>query len=207
MNADGCADERDVVRLETDTATLRASLEALSAEFRAEVRRIDQVATLREEGVGVALTSAEKAVVAALAAADKATNKAEAGTRQSFKEVNEFRRALEELQKLMATRREMEDYKTLTTQRLDELAKQIVTLGSRLDTAPEVRALMQRADLTQGRSGGAHDTRESFRATSVALISFVGLIVVLATFYFSRTTPASKPPTVIVNVPKTTTTP
>jgi hypothetical protein len=178
MNDKGHADERDLQRID-------ARLEALKASFESEIRRLDQVIALGEKGVN-----------AALAAADKATEKAEKNTEESFSKVNEFRGALEDLGRLMATRREVEDFKESYRTAHDVLRSSIVALGTRLDTAPEVRALAARADVGQGERSGAVERSNTSRA-NVALwvaLAGVGLAALLGILaYTHNTTPAAPP--------------
>lgn len=155
----------------TDSSAIQQSVAALGERLAVEIKRIDQVNNLQKESVGVALVAAEKAVNAALAAADKATEKAEMGTRESFAKVNEFRGALEDLGKTMATRRELE-----------ALRDTVVLLTSRLDRSPEIHALTTRADLTQGKSAGIGASM-GFAQWAVLLASgLIGLYVALHGF-------------------------
>jgi hypothetical protein len=189
MNDKGHADERDLQRID-------ARLEALKASFESEIRRLDQVIALGEKGVNAALIAAEKAVGAALAAADKATEKAEKNTEESFSKVNEFRGALEDLGRLMATRRELEDFKESYRVAHETLRSSIIGLGTRLDTAPEVRALVSRADIGQGERSGAVERTNTSRA-NVALwvaLAGVGLAALLGILaYTHNATPAAPP--------------
>jgi hypothetical protein len=187
VNENGQADDRDVARLEAETRALRAFTEA-------EVRRLDQVIALGEKGVNVALIAAEKAVGAALAAADKATEKAEKNTEDSFAKVNEFRGALDDLGKQMATRRELADFKDAYALAHESLRTQLVNLGSRLDTAPELRALSARADVGMGERSGAAERAVSTRANVALWVALAGVFLaailgVLA--YTHKTTPAA----------------
>jgi hypothetical protein len=187
MNDKGHADERDLQRID-------ARLEALRASFESEIRRIDQVISLGEKSVNVALIAAEKAVNAALAAADKATDKAEKNIEDSFAKVNEFRGALDDLGRLMATRRELEDFKDTYASAHDTVRNDIVALGTRLDTAPEIRALASRADVGQGERSGAVERTNAARA-SIALwvaLASVGLAAILGVLaYTHHTTPTA----------------
>lgn len=135
-------------------AQLQSDVAALSEKLSGEVKRIDQAFTLQKEAVGTALVAQEKAVAAALMAADKATEKDQNATREKFSAVNEFRGALDDLSKTMATRREMEDFRKGMDITIDGLKIQTNVLGSRLDRAPELRALEERTSLAQGRSAG-----------------------------------------------------
>jgi hypothetical protein len=176
VDGNGRADERDVARLD-------AEIQALRASYEGEIRRLDQVIALGEKGVNVAMVAAEKAVAAALAAADKATEKAEKNTEDSFNKVNEFRGALDDLGRLMATRRELEDYKEAQTLVTETMRREIVGLGSRLDTAPELRALTSRADLQQGVQNGIQLTYGSLLGLIAAASSIIGAVIFVATHH------------------------
>ncbi len=170
MNDRGQADERDVARLD-------AEIHALKASFESEIRRLDQVIALGEKGVNVALIAAEKAVNAALAAADKATEKAEKNTDDSFAKVNEFRGALDDLGRLMATRRELEDFKEAQATAIDTMRTQIVGIGTRLDTG---------AGAITGRQAGQTALRLTAGAVMAAIT--LGVLIITLAIYATRST-------------------
>jgi hypothetical protein len=180
-----------------DVDRLDARLAELAASFESEIRRLDQVIALGEKGVNVALIAAEKAVGAALAAADKATEKAEKNTEESFAKVNEFRGALDDLSRTMATRRELESAVAQLTAVDEQSRHERQEFRSRLDVGPVgLAALAGRAEFNQGAQVGAVERTNTARA-NVALwvaLAGVGLAAILGVLAYTHKTPTTTSP-------------
>lgn len=163
----------------TDIPAMQVELSALRATLESELKRIDQLNTAQKEGVSVALIATEKTMNAVLAAADRAADKVESTTRESFAKVNEFRNALDDLGKTMATRRELEDFKTEARRLIEDITARITAIGSRIDTSPELHALTQRADILQGKSGGIGTTITFMQGLVLLVIALIGAYATL----------------------------
>jgi hypothetical protein len=155
--------EATMLARETITTTLTTNLqEELDRRFRATE---DLLATLAAERV-------------------RAIEKFEASVDYRFQSVNEFRKALDELSKQMATRRELENLiagiKSENAVALSaanavtgEHGKQIDILRSRLDVGPtELRTLAERSNLSLG-------AERRSQQVSAAVIGWAGVAVVL----------------------------
>lgn len=103
-----------------------------------------------------------------------AQDKFEASVRGEFVKVNEFRGALEDLGKNMATRRELETAIGNITTTTCDLAKQISDLRSRVDVGPTgLQTLQSRIDTTTGVKQGAEENW----AKIVGIIAVTGVII------------------------------
>jgi hypothetical protein len=107
-------------------------IQSLERLFKAEIRRLDE-----------ALAAQDRAVVLLNTANQIAQDKFEATVERDSVKQNEFRGSLDDLSKLMATRRETETAFASMGQRVDDQAKQIGDLRSRLDVGPAGLASIQ----------------------------------------------------------------
>lgn len=113
---------------------------------------------------------------------EKALTKFEATVSERFKQVNEFRSALEDLGKTMSTRREVEDYKHATSERLESVNKQIVQIGSRIDTGnPAFTTLQQQVAAEAARAGGLSDGAKMLAAVLAAVLVMLGIYAAIKT--------------------------
>ncbi len=108
-----------------------------------------------------------------------------------FSQVNEFRGALDDLSKDMATRRELEaaisNIKGETAVALasanaktDQQASELATLRSRLDVGnPEVRLLQSRADRDTGETNRTKEIIAYAFAVVTVAVSLTGIIAIL----------------------------
>lgn len=95
-----------------------------------------------------------------------------------FKQVNEFRSALDDLGKQMATRREMETAVGALATRLDDQQKQLGELRSRLDVGPpQLEQLEAYHYQQQGRQQGVGVSATVLAAISGIAIAAITLIV------------------------------
>lgn len=129
-------------------------------------------------------------IQSALEAALRASDKFEETVKARFTQVNEFRAALDDLGKQMATRREMETAVTnladniekARTERqrsIEELQAAIQELRSRLDTGTDLRHLQARLDLDTGRNEGVKASWGNMAALIAAAATTLGIVIVL----------------------------
>lgn len=134
------------------------------------------------------------AIEAALIAAQRATDKFEVSVHDRFAQVNEFRAALDDLGKQMATRRETEAQMHNLAENIDkarnerqhqieELRSTLQELRSRLDTGTDLRNLQARIDQTQGRTEGAKMTWGAMAGLLAAAATGLGIVIILANLY------------------------
>lgn len=115
-------------------------------------------------------------VKAALDAERRGQDKFEHTVEKQFAQVNEFRGALDDLGKSMATRRELETLSSSVSETLKEIQVQISELRSRLDIGPQGLATLQsRADLLAGRDQGVTTSAKII----VAAITLVGTMLAM----------------------------
>jgi tetrahydromethanopterin S-methyltransferase subunit B len=97
-------------------------------------------------------------------------------TESDFVKTNEFRGALDDLGRNMATRRELESSIKNVNELYKELSKQVSDLRSRLDIGPaELAELQRRIDTSSGKSAGLN-------AFWGYLVGVVGLIIAIISF-------------------------
>lgn len=129
-----------------------------------------------------------------------AQEKFEATVTARFSAVNEFRAALDDLGKQMATRRELEQTKATSNERYDDLLRQFGDMRSRLDKGPEgLTALTARADVGTGTELGAQKFRTNLFAGLGALATVIAVVVAANTYTGHNDAPAVT--TVTVTVP------
>jgi len=101
--------------------------------------------------------------------------------RRDQEKANEFRSALDDLSKTMATRRELESAQTAGNNRIDGLVKDVGDLRSRLDIGPAGLAPLQAYQHQQeGRKEGIGASVGLIVTIVTVTGGIVGLIVVLA---------------------------
>ena len=145
-------------------------IEALQRLIDAQIRRLDE-----------ALAAQDRAVVLLNTANQIAQDKFEATVERDSVKQNEFRGALDDLSKTMATRRELEQSQTIGLSRYEELVKQIQELRSRLDVGPLGLAQVQTAQaIAQGRQQGVGVSAGFIVAAVTIGIALVGITVAIA---------------------------
>ena len=101
--------------------------------------------------------------------------------RRDQEKANEFRSALDDLSKTMATRRELESAQLNGGNRIDTLVKDVGDLRSRLDIGPAGLAPLQAYQQQQsGRQEGAKQSQATLYALLGGFATVIGLIVVLS---------------------------
>ncbi len=140
-------------------------INALSRYFSAELKRIEAV-----------IAGQERAVTLLGTANQIAQDKFEATVRDGFVKQNEFRGSLDDLGKTMATRRETEVTNLSTVARLDDLAKQLGDLRSRIDVGPaQLANLQSRADTQAGQQQGSQLTQANLLALIVGIAAVAAI--------------------------------
>lgn len=130
-------------------------------------------------------------IQAALESALRATDKFEETVKERFAQVNEFRAALDDLGKQMATRREMETAvgnlaeniekaRNERQNQIEELRTGLQELRSRLDTGTDLRHLQTRLDLDAGRNEGVKASWGNMAALIGVTATILGIVIVLA---------------------------
>lgn len=99
----------------------------------------------QKEAVGTALIAAEKAVNAALAASEKAVIKAETASEKRFENVNEFRAALSDQQRLFMPRSEAEAISMAQAMKFQSDVKSL---------HDKIEGIEKRLNTSEGRGGG-----------------------------------------------------
>lgn len=156
---------------------------AVDRLFRAEIRRLDE-----------ALVAQDRAVVLLNTANQIAQDKFEATVERDSVKQNEFRGSLDDLSKLMATRRETEsalaainarvdELTKMETVRLEEYGKQLGDIRSRLDVGPAGLAAIATQQATQqGRQQGVQLAASNL----YLLLGIVAAVAALAGHFFAR---------------------
>lgn len=187
-------DEREkaaaALRNEQERALDRAAVERENAAQNLRVELARAIAEgddrLREH-----IANQVAQVQASLVAAQRASDKFEETVQARFAQVNEFRAALDDLGKQMATRREMEtavanltdniEKARIERQRsIEELQQSVQELRSRLDTGTDLRHLQTRIDLGEGRTQGTRATWGNMAALIGVAATALGIIIVLS---------------------------
>lgn len=120
-----------------------------------------------------------------------AQNKFEHSVEGRFATVNEFRSALDDLGKQMATRRELEaavgnltdNVEKARNERqiqIEEMRATVTELRSRLDSGTDLRALQSRLDTSTGEKAGARLTYGAMAGLLAAFATIIGLLVIAA---------------------------
>lgn len=111
-----------------------------------------------------------------------AQDKFERSVESRFMQVNEFRAALDDLSKQMATRRELESALATTTERDEARSKEIADLRSRLDIGPlGLSSLQSRVDQRQGQVEGSRLTVASFGTIAALAVALISTAIAIAT--------------------------
>ena len=144
----------------------------------------------RQFGHAAELRRADQEALALLGVANqRAQDKFEESVTTRFVQVNEFRGSLDDLSKGMATRRETEATFAAITARIDDMAKQIGDLRSRIDVGPAgLQTLQSRVDTSGGRQQGVTSTQQ-------LLIALAGILIAFAVYWGNH----QKPTPVVVN--------
>jgi len=101
--------------------------------------------------------------------------------RRDQEKANEFRSALDDLSKTMATRRELEAAQVSGNARIHALVKDVGDLRSRLDIGPAGLAPLQAYQAQQsGRQEGSKQNQAALYAMLGGFATIIGLIVVLS---------------------------
>lgn len=162
--------------------------EKAAANLRVELARsIDEGDARLREHIMNQVSQIQSALEAALRASDKFEDTVSA----RFTQVNEFRAALDDLGKQMATRRELEtavsnladniEKARIERQRaIEELQSGIQELRSRLDTGADLRHLQTRIDLGEGRDQGQKATWGNMAALIGVAATGLGIVIVLS---------------------------
>jgi len=159
-------------RFNAAETALTAAKEALDSKMKAG----DQELLSHIQAQRVSVDAALKSLQELDRERDKAQNKFESNVHDRFATVNEFRAALEDLGKTMATRRETEDLKKTTDQRFDEVSKQLVGFGSRLDIGnPAINTLQTAYAAQQARAGGMSDGMKALAAVLSTTLVMIGI--------------------------------
>lgn len=104
-----------------------------------------------------------------------------ADVKDRFASVNEFRNALDDLGKQMATRRELEGSQVTNNEKHESLQKQITELTRRLDVGPEgLRQLQTGADVARGRQTGIGTSAVVIVGAVTLVSTILGIVIVLA---------------------------
>jgi hypothetical protein len=163
--------------------------------------KIDALARLTEAGFERIDARHEDFVVRmelTRAAAQLAQDKFEATVERDSVKQNEFRGSLDDLSKLMATRRESETAFQSVNNRIDDLVKQVGDLRSRLDVGPiGLQQLQGRIDVSAGEREGA-DRQRMF------IMALVGLVITVLVFWGATHTSRPVVVTPTVTVPAST---
>lgn len=175
--------EKDRALQQADRERERAA-NALRVELARSIDEGD--ARLREH-----IQNQVAAIQAALVAAQRAIDKFEETVTARFQQVNEFRSALDDLGKTMATRRELETAvnnlaeniekaRSERQHQIEELRSMLQEMRSRLDTGTDLRSLQARLDLGQGVREGSKATWGNIAALIAGTATILGIIIVLA---------------------------
>lgn len=149
--------------MEGEDIIARERIAALDRLLLTEIKRLEE-----------RLESAQRAVALLGAASDLAQDKFEVSVAARFLSANEFRSSLTDLSALMATRRELEAFVTISNTRHETAMKDLGDLRSRIDVGPPVLTELQR--LADRESGG----REQHQLNTTNLYLFVGAAVAVA---------------------------
>jgi hypothetical protein len=158
---------------EVEDGIARERIAALDRILNAEISRLDQQHEAQVHTVRIVRDSDHTAFDAF-----------KRETADRFNQVNEFRSALDDLGKTMATRRELEANDALSGTRYDEIQKQLTELRSRLDRGPaELSTIVQQQAIAQGRQQGTAATANMLYLVSVVVITAISAVaaVLIAT--------------------------
>ncbi len=156
-------DRRITDAVENLDARCNERFERLAVELRA-LDRLSEEKFVKHKTM---LEAQAEKVALALAASDKAISKSETSSDERFRSHNNLIAQMKE--------RDAEYARADDLKRVEE---QIVRIGSRLDTMPEIRALASRADMDAGASLSTH------RLIPYALTIF-GLVLTVAFLYLA----------------------
>lgn len=167
-SADNLKDELARAIAEGDDR-LREHIEQQFRQIRAALESAEKLEMERLAKAGADINALAKRIEAARESAATAQSKFEKSVEKSFENVNEFREALTDLGKQMATRRELES-----------VAETLGELRSRLDVGPEqLRSLQSGADRNAGRAAGI-DSSVALIITLAGLA--IGVIAIAAAY-------------------------
>lgn len=192
-------------RVALDVLRIDQSIQAVSARLGEEIRSGDIQLMLHIQAQKETLTANKQAVDAALESLDKQTQQADTARRDAaraiqlaqdkfegtvgarFAAVNEFRKALDDLGKEMATRRELVSIDSKYADAIGEVQKAIGDLRSRIDIGPAgLQSLQRTVDLSGGRQIGVDLTSSKLVGYLVAAVAFIGLIIAFANYASSH---------------------
>jgi len=138
--------------------------------------RYQQRFDAQAKALEAAFQTAKEAVQAALSAADRAVSKAELAADKRFESVNEFRKTLDDQQRTLMPRSEVQ----VTVQRLEE---KLLSLQKTVDSNQDER---------RGIKGGW--------GYAVGVVGLIATLLVIATFVINRA-PAATPQVIYVPAP------
>jgi chromosome segregation ATPase len=139
----------------------------------------DQVAELHKE-IDMRVAELQREIRALATERHREHDKFENTVMIRFAQVNEFRGALDDLGKQMATRRELETLGSSMQQRIDVNAEQLGNLRSRIDIGPAALGTLQaRVDAGQGLAKGLNMSIGFLLTGILAFSSLVSVIVLL----------------------------
>jgi len=102
-----------------------ASQKALDLGFASQKSAIDAAFAAQKSAVDAAFSAQKEGISAALAAADRAVNKAELATEKRFESVNEFRGTLDNQQRTLIPRSEVQEISKGLEQKIAQLTKDL----------------------------------------------------------------------------------
>lgn len=143
-----------------------------------QIDALDKLIEARFVTYKVMMESNASQVAIALAASEKAITKAESATDKRFDGVNEFREALTDLGKNMATRRELETAIVEIKGVLESNAAVVAELRSRIDVGPSgLTTLQNQYSAMQGAKKQSLETRDLLFAVLGAVMGIMGFII------------------------------
>lgn len=199
----------DQATAERDKAAINLQVELARAIKEGDDRLREHIANQFAQ-IDAALISADKLEVERLSRADSdihalaeklevlrvaqasAQDKFERSVESRFAQVNEFRSALDDLGKTMATRRELEEKEKSISSRIDDGQRQIGELRSRLDIGPEgLKALQSKTDLSSGNAAGRQVTMGNLATWIGVAVAIIVAVIVFANYETSHSSPSS----------------
>ena len=111
-------------------ALMAANDKRYEQRFEASQKALDAALTAQKEATQTAFTAQKEGISAALAAADRAVTKAELATEKRFESVNEFRGTLDNQQRTLIPRSEVEVLIEGVNEKIAQLTKQADALAA-----------------------------------------------------------------------------
>jgi hypothetical protein len=148
-------------------------------------KRYEERFLASQKALELGLAGTKTEIGAALVSADRAVQKAEVATEKRFESVNEFRGTLDNQQRTLIPRSEVDVIKSSLEEKITQLTK----------TLDEVR----RGDaLVGGLAQGGKAVKDESRANLAMLVSIALFVIAILTFFLKTTgTPAPPAPQVI----------